>query len=196
MSPLRDLRFLLRITRSYAILRRYVVVNGFDGALTMLGLLVGFRLSAPVPLEVVIAACLGAAVALGASGLSSAFISETAERRLALHELEQAMILDLESSAHGRAARLVPYLVAAGNGLSPLVLSLFIMLPLWLVDGVMLLVPPLDAAVVLAFGVVFLLGAYLGHVGKTSWLGSGLHALLIALATMGAIFLLEKALGG
>ena len=197
MSPLQDLRFLLHISRSHAILRRYVVVNGFDGALTMLGLLMGFRLSAPVPLEVVIVACLGAAVALGVSGLSSAFISEVAERRLALSELEQAMVRDLEASAHGRAARLMPWLIAASNGLSPLLLSLFIMTPLWAVSaGLILPVPALDGAVGLAFAVVFLLGAYLGHVGKTSWLGSGLRALVIALATMGAIYLLGRGLGG
>lgn len=196
MSPLQSLRFLLHISSSHAILRRYVVVNGFDGAVAMLGLLMGFRLSAPVPLGVVLAACLGTAVALGVSGISSAFISEAAERRLALLELEQAMIRDMEASAHGRASRLVPYLIAASNGLSPLFLSLLITMPLWAAGAVPLPLPPLDSAIVLAFGVVFLLGAFMGHIGKTSWLGSGLQALLIALVTMGAIFLLERSLGG
>ena len=197
MGPLQDLRFLLHISSSHAILRRYVVVNGFDGALTMLGLLMGFRLSAPVPLEVVITACLGAAVALGASGLSSALISESAERRLALHELEQAMVRDLDASAHGRASRLVPWMIAASNGLSPLLLSLLIMVPLFIASSDLgLPLAPLDGAIGLAFVVVFLLGAFLGHVGRTSWLGSGVQALLIALATMAAIFLLERVLGG
>jgi VIT1/CCC1 family predicted Fe2+/Mn2+ transporter len=90
----------------------------------------------------------------------------------------------------------VPFLVAASNGLSPLLLSLFIMLPLWTAGTVPLPLTPLDAAVVTAFAVVFLLGAYLGHVGRTSWWGSGLQALFIALATMGAIYLLDRALGG
>lgn len=198
MGPLRDFRFLLRISGSHAILRRYVVVNGFDGALTMLGLLMGFRVAPPVPPGVVITACLGAAVALGASGLSSAFISEAAERRRALRALEEAMMRDMEASAHGRATRLVPYLIAASNGLSPLLLSLLIISPLWatVAGGVVLPLPPLDSAIALAFVVVFLLGAYLGHVGKTSWLGSGMHALLIALATMAMIVFLERNLSG
>ena len=34
-----------QITRSDLIARRYFVVNGFDGGLTMLGLLVGFYVS-------------------------------------------------------------------------------------------------------------------------------------------------------
>lgn len=192
MSPLRHLRFLLHITSSHPILRRYVVVNGFDGALTMLGLLAGFRVASAVPLAAMITACMGAAVALGVSGVASAFISEAAERRLALKELEDAMIHDLEATAHGRAARLVPYLIAASNGLSPLLISLFIILPLWFVEwGYTLPLPPLDAALALAFVMIFLLGAYLGRIGQTSWLSGGLKALLVAAITAAVIFLLE-----
>ena len=193
MSPLRQLRFLLDISRSHAILRRYVVVNGFDGALTMLGLLAGFRVAQPVPLQTMITACLGAAIALGVSGLSSAFISETAERRLSLKVLEDAMIRDLEATAHGRAARLVPYLIAASNGLSPLLISMFVIIPLWLgAADLTLPLPPLDAAIVMAFGMIFLLGAYLGRLGQTFWLTGGLKALLVAILTTAAIFLLKK----
>lgn len=193
MSPLRNLRFLLHITSSHPILRRYVVVNGFDGALTMLGLLTGFRVATEVPLTAMITACMGAAVALGVSGIASAFISEAAERQLALKELEDAMIHDLEATAHGRAARMVPYLIAASNGLSPLLISLFIILPLYLAEaGAILPLTPLDSALALAFGTIFLLGVYLGRIGQTSWLSGGLKALLVALITAMVIFLLDR----
>jgi predicted membrane protein (TIGR00267 family) len=89
----------LKLTRWRGIARRYFVVNGFDGALTMLGLIVGFHVSGEVELAVVINACLGAAVALGVSGVSSAYISEVAEKRRELRELERAMAVELESSA-------------------------------------------------------------------------------------------------
>ena len=81
MNLLSQARFLLEISRTHGIMRRYFVVNGFDGALTMLGLITGFLVSAPVELAVVIGSCLGAAIALGVSGVSSAYISEAAERR-------------------------------------------------------------------------------------------------------------------
>ena len=73
-------RFLLHITGTHGIVRRYFVVNGFDGALTMLGLIMGFLVSGPASLGVIISACLGAAIALGVSGVSSAYVSEVAER--------------------------------------------------------------------------------------------------------------------
>lgn len=192
MAFLSRLRFLLHISRSQAILRRYVIVNGFDGALTMLGLLAGFRVASAVPLAATITACMGAAIALGVSGVASAFISEVAERRLSLKELENAMIRDLETTAHGRAARLAPYLIAASNGLSPLLISLFIITPLWIAEaGLALPMQPLDAALTLAFGTIFLLGAYLGRIGHASWLAGGLKALLVAAITAVVIFLLD-----
>jgi predicted membrane protein (TIGR00267 family) len=182
--------FLLRITRTHGIARRYFVVNGFDGALTMLGILTGFHVGGVEDLRVVISACVGAAVALAMSGLSSAYISERAERRKALAELEESMIVDLKGSAHGSAARWVPLLIAAVNGLAPLVLSLIIILPLGLAHlGLPLPFPPLVMAIAAALALIFLLGVFLGQIGNTLWLWSGVQALLIALCTMAIILL-------
>jgi len=57
MSLLQQVKFLQRIARTNNILRRYFVVNGFDGALTMLGLIIGFLVSTPADLYVIINAC-------------------------------------------------------------------------------------------------------------------------------------------
>ena len=157
----------------------------------MLGLLTGFRLGGEVPLDTVIVACLGAAVALGVSGLTSAYLSESAERRRALSELEAAMITNLEASAHGSAARVVPWLVALVNGASPVLISLLIITPLWLAGlDVALPFAPLSSAIATAFLCIFGLGVFLGKVAGTSWLWSGTKTLLIALATMLLIMML------
>ena len=190
MNLLRHAGYLLRISRSHGIVRRYFVVNGFDGALTMLGLIIGFLISAPTELSVMISACLGAAIALGVSGVSSAYVSEAAERRRALTQLEEAMIKDLQDSAHGEAARWVPMLIALVNGSAPLVISLLILVPLWLSDaGVALPLPPLYLAIVIALVLIFLLGVFLGRIAGVSWLRSGLQTLSVALLTAGLIYL-------
>lgn len=93
MSLLTHVRFLLRITRTHDIVRRYFVVNGFDGALTMLGLIIGFQVSAPADLSVIVNAGLGAAIALGVSGMSSAYVSESAEQRRALGNSRKRWLL-------------------------------------------------------------------------------------------------------
>ncbi len=190
MNLLDQTRFLLRITRTQDIMRRYFVVNGFDGALTMLGLILGFLVSGTTNLTVIINVCLGAAIALGMSGVSSAYVSEAAERKRALGKLEDAMMTDLHNSAHGEAARDVPWVIALINGLAPLSISLLILVPLFMAKtGFMLPVSPLYASVAITLLLIFLLGIFLGSIAGVSWLRSGLQTLLIAIATAGLIYL-------
>ena len=191
-SMIAELTRLLTLTRSHVIARRYFVVNGFDGALTMLGLLVGFYVSDEVRLPVVINACLGVAIALGMSGVSSAYISEVAEKQRELRELEKAMVADLGQSAHARAARLLPVFIAGVNGVAPLAIALVILMPLYaapLFEPLSL--HPLVSAFGLALIMIFLLGVYLGRISHTFWLWAGLRTLLIAAATTGLIFTLS-----
>ena len=193
MGLLDQVGVLLDITRTHDIVRRYFVVNGFDGALTMLGLIIGFLVSAPVNLSLIINVCLGAAIALGMSGMSSAYISESAERRRALGKLEQAMISDLQESAHGDATRWVPLLIALVNGLAPFIISLLILLPLWLsAAGMPLPVPPLYAAIIVALLLIFLLGVFLGRIAGVSWLRSGMQTLIVAVVTAALIYLFAR----
>lgn len=179
------------LVQTRGIARRYAIVNGFDGALTMLGLLSGFTLSGEAALGTVIAACVGAAVALGVSGLTSAYLSESAERQRTLAELEAAMVTDLRDSDPGRAARLLPWVVALVNGGSPVLLSCVIISPLWLAEaGIALPFDALSSAIGVALACIFALGLFLGQIAGTSWLLNGAKALLIALLTMLIIRLL------
>lgn len=189
MNLLKQVSFLLRITHTHGIARRYFVVNGFDGALTMLGLNLGFLVSTPTELSVIISVCLGAAIALGMSGLSSAYVSESAERRRALTKLEEAMITNLQESSHGEAARWVPMLIALVNGSAPLTISLIILTPLWLSNaGFLLPLSPLYAAIIIALMLTFLLGVYIGRISGVSWLRSGIQTLSVALVTAALIY--------
>jgi len=187
-----SLRFALQFSRSQDILRRYFVVNGFDGVLTMLGLLTGFHLGGATDLGIVIGVCLGATIALGISGVTSAYLSESAERRRMLSELERAMVGDLSESAHASAARLVPLLTGLVNGAAPVSMSLLVITPLWLARaGIDLPLPPVLCALATALCCIFGLGVFLGRVAGTSWLWSGIKAVLIALFTIALISLFE-----
>lgn len=191
MNLFNQVRFLLQITRTHGIVRRYFVVNGFDGALTMLGLIIGFLISDHTDLSIIINACLGAAIALGMSGVSSAYISEAAERRRELLQLQDAMMTDLRQSAYGDAARWVPMLIALVNGLAPLLISLLIISPLWLAQlGVALPVSALHLAIAIALLLIFFLGVFLGRIANISWWRSGIQTLLVAMLTAGLIYLL------
>ncbi|MDH5327117.1 MAG: hypothetical protein OEZ68_06075 [Gammaproteobacteria bacterium] len=192
MTSLKTIRRLFAITRVEDISRRYFVVNGFDGALTMLGLLLGFYVGKGVNLNIVIPACVGAAIALAMSGITSAYLSEKAERQKDLKSLQDAMVAnDLSGSDHIKATRWVPVWVGLINGLSPLLISLFIISPLWMAQrGVALPADPVTSAIGLSFTCIFFLGVFLGRVSGSHWFMSGLQALLIALCTALMIFLI------
>lgn len=184
--------FLLNLSRAHGIGRRYFFTNGYDGALTMLGLNVGFYSTGDVPTHTVINACLGAAIALFISGLTSAYISESEERKKELAELESAMATSLGKTEYGRATKWVPVWIALVNGFSPLLVSLFIISPLWMDQlGVPLPIPPLESAILFALAAIFLLGIFLGKVSGSFWLWTGLRALAIAAITCFVILTLK-----
>ncbi len=150
----------------------------------MLGLTVGFYTTGDIPTQTAINACLGAAIALFVSGLTSAYISESEERKKELAELERAMAASLGETEHGQATKWVPIWIALVNGFSPLLVSLFIISPLWMDQiGIPLPIPPLESTIVFALLTIFLLGTFLGKVSGSSWLWTGLRALGIAAIT-------------
>lgn len=190
LKPFNQISFYLQITHSQGIMRRYFVVNGFDGALTMLGLIVGFVFSSPSSLQIIINACMGATIALTVSGISSAYVSEQAELRLALSNLQDAMVTKLQEGVHVEAARWVPIFIALVNGSAPLIISLLIIAPLWLAtQGVTFIFTPLQGAIFIAILIIFLFGVFLGRLSGVTWLISGIKTLLIAALTIALIYL-------
>ena len=126
--------------------------------------------------------------------LTGAYISETAERKLELERLEGAMIVDLGESAHGKAARLMPFLIAFINGSAPFLVALIIIFPLALGHWYPQLIPqPLETASLLAFLVIFLLGVFIGRISGRFWLWSGLRTLVVAFITTLLIYLISPA---
>lgn len=186
-------KILLHMHRAGGIARRYLVTNGFDGALTMLGMMAGFySRDSFIDPAVALSASLGAAIALFMSGLSSAYLSESAERRKELKELEQALISDLETSDYGHASRYLPIVIALVNGFSPLLISLLILSPLWLsLTDLTLPASPYLLAMIIALACTFLLGIFLGSISRTHWLWAGFRSLLIAMLTISIIMLFD-----
>lgn len=192
MLPEKPIHLMLHVLRARGIMRRYAITNGFDGVLTILGMLTGFYFSDFHNLSVALSACLGAAIALFISGLSSAYLSEKAERTLELRHLEQALARNLDESDYGQASRFLPLLVALSNGFSPLILSLFILSPLFFAERLLAMgLSPLLAAMGLALVCIFMLGVFLGKISQTFWLWAGIRALLLALVTVAIISFFE-----
>ncbi|MBD3210368.1 hypothetical protein GF318_03230 [Candidatus Micrarchaeota archaeon] len=172
------------------IIRRSFVNNSFDGALTMLGVLLGSYItdiSEPIS---VIKLGLATAIAVGISGLTGAMFAESAERKRQLRDMEEALHRNLENTEYKKAHDTASILIALVDGLSPLVASLVILLPFFFVI-------PADvnfayqASIVMSLSVFFLIGAFLGRISGDSALLTGAKLIVAGLICMVFILLLE-----
>ena len=83
------------ISEAGPIIRRYFVMNFFDGVLTALGIVLGALVThlngTPVSSTFVITTCLFTAIGIGISGLTGSHLAETAERRLNVIEMKKVL---------------------------------------------------------------------------------------------------------
>lgn len=177
------------LTGMSEIMRRSFVNNAFDGALTMLGVLLGSFITDIDDPTHVIKLGLATAIAVGVSGLTGALFAESAERKLQLKDMEEALHRKLDNTelkdAHDKAS----IMIALVDGLSPLAASVLILLPFFFIGRNIDLA--YQASTVLALTVFFIIGAFLGKVSKESMLFTGVKLVMAGLLCMVLILLLE-----
>lgn len=184
----------LKILKEEEIARRYFVMNSFDGVLVVLGVVIAMltHLDKIEDAGIVIISCLGAAIALAVSGVWSAYAAEKAERTKALRNLERHMLKDLGETRIGRKVQLMSFLIALVNGLSPLLISLILISPFILSKlGLLQLKIAFYSSIILVLVVLFLLGVFVGKVGKENLIISGMKMALAGIAVSVMIFCLE-----
>jgi len=158
--------------------RRSLANNGFDGILTMIGVLMGSLVSGIRDPHIVLSTGLATCMAMGISGAWGAYMAESAERKHSLKELECAMLRDLSESKQARAGQFATIAVAAIDGLAPLVSGTLTILPFvfsGLVGDIML-----TYYLSIALGMVglFGLGVFLARVAKENIIKSGFQMIL------------------
>jgi len=153
------------------ITRRYFILNGFDGALTVLGVILGSYVANVRNPVAILGAGLGASVAMGLSGLFGAYMTEKAETSRRMKELERAMLTDLKDTVIAEASKRHILKAAVIDGVSPAATTTLCLIPYILVLKNVL---GFDAAFTLALGINLIilaaLGAYLGRISERSLL--------------------------
>lgn len=183
-ETLRKFKVYLRVTGADSISRRYFVMNSFDGAMTMLGVIVGGWASGAVNPRVIIGIGLGASLAMGISGFSGAYMAERAERKRRLDRLKRAMLTDLGKTMHGKASHFASVWTALIDAVSPFIAAVISMLPFFLASAD--LIPGTTAAiisVILIMSMIFSLGIFLGRISRENMLLSGLRTLAAGILT-------------
>jgi len=156
-----------------AIARRYAVMNAFDGALTILGILIGGWISSLFESKIIILTTMSAAAAMAVSGIWGAYLTETAERKKELKELEHQMLIKLKGTKISEASKTAAWIVAIIDGAVPLIVSIIIISPFFILPTYI----AYNFSFVIAFSILFLLGVYLGRISKENWLFFGIKML-------------------
>jgi predicted membrane protein (TIGR00267 family) len=181
-----------RISEAGEIARRAFVNNSFDGVLTMMGVVMGNFVVGVEDATVVLVTGLSTALAIGISGGWGAYLTESAERRQDIDELEQVTLTELQDTKIGKASRAAVVTVAAVDGLSPFFAALVVVMPFFLVSVLPTVWYAYYASIAMALAALFGLGIYLGRLSKRSLVLSGLRTAFAGVVCMGLSYLLER----
>ena len=178
------------------IIRRYFVVNFFDGAVTTLGVLISaFLVGLSSPLEVAIPV-LGVGISMFSSGFLGSFFTELAEREREIEEMKSQLLEELDESYYVQALRIVSVIVGIIDGLSPLLASVIGLLPM--VIGHFLhrsFETAFFLSILFVFAEMFVLGMKLGEISGKNPVAYGFKMLLIGVVTGILIIIMGELLG-
>jgi predicted membrane protein (TIGR00267 family) len=172
------------------IARRYFAMNAFDGVLTTIGVLAGNYLAGVRDLSIPVRTGIATSIAMGISGLWGAYLTESAERRRELAELEKVSLIDQRQTSIGKASRFAAIVVSIVDGIAPALAAIIVLIPLFLGDLIQNPVLSYALAGGLALLSLFALGLFLGKVSEENLIGYGLKTLLAGLAAIAINFLL------
>ncbi|MCL7393508.1 MAG: VIT1/CCC1 transporter family protein [Thaumarchaeota archaeon] len=172
--------------------RRYAVMNAFDGIVTVLGIVLGSTLLGEASAGNIVAAGVGALIAMAVSGVSGTYMAEKAEQERRIRELEEAMLMKLDNSIIAEARKRAAVFSAIVDALAALMAGLVPLSPYFAVlSGSLTPHLAFYISLGLSLGFLFALGLFLGRIARSSMIVSGLKSLAIGVATILLITLLN-----
>ncbi len=180
---LKKVKFQFKLTKSGAIVRRYFVIGAFDGALTILGVILGAYVGEGIDhpelaRQLIVGAGLAGGIALAVSSTVGAYEAERVEHQLSHQHLEKAMLRPVEGDRID-AMKVSISVSAMVHGIAPLLAAFVPLVPFFFMG--------LDAAVVTAIAMtlsfLFILGAYMGSLIKEMLVYTGLRFVIAGLGT-------------
>jgi len=198
MTPIKRLSLEIARLKEYGelsevgdIVRRYFAMNAFDGVLTILGVLIGAYVAGVQEPDVIVTTGLSTAAAMGVSGLWGAALTETAERKKSLDELEEATLSDLGDTKIGKASKLAVVVVSLADALAPLVSGVLVLVPFILGSLLPDIMIAYYASLAIGLATLFSLGMFLGWVSKDNLFVTGLKTVSAGLVSMAIGFILS-----
>ena len=173
----------LKLARGYEFIRRYFVMNSFDGVLTVLGILVGAYVSDSIEPTMIIKISIAAGLAMFISGSFGTYMTEDAERKKSLKETERALLSELKDSRINKANITAAIISSLVNGISPLFSSIIVITPFFF-TAIISATTAFYLSIGISLTTLFLLGIFLGRVSKEKVIISGVKMLAIGILSI------------
>ncbi|MGB9134685.1 MAG: hypothetical protein WCC63_03745 [Candidatus Bathyarchaeia archaeon] len=192
MKLFERIRRYIKVSGITPISRRYFIMNAFDGATTMLGIVVGAYVAEIADEFWIIWPCLGATLAMSLSGFVGAYMTEEAERAGEMRTLEKSMLIKLKDTVVGRASRFASLWASLIDGLSPALAALSCLSPFFFSSiGLFSTALASQLSIAISLTIMFLLGALLGRISKRNMALHGVKMLLVGLIITLVFFALK-----
>ncbi len=186
---IKKIREQMELVGGEEIIRRYFVMNSFDGILTVLGILLGSFVSGTLVSGAIIKITLATGLAMFISGSFGTFITEQAEREKNINDLEHELLTNLDNSIHRKANKTTAIVSSLIDGISPMLASLIVISPFFFSR----IIGELNAfyvSMALSFISLFILGIFLGGISGKKKLKYGLKMLVVGIIAVLVISLL------
>ncbi len=180
---IKKLKQSIELTKSGAIARRYFVIGAFDGALTILGVILGAYVTEghvhpDLAKQLILGAGFAGGIALAVSSTVGAYEAERVEHVLNHQVLEKAMLRPVEGTRK-EAMRVSIGISAIVHGVAPLLAAFVPLIPFFF----MTLDEAVLTAIILTISFLFALGAYLGSLIKEMIVYTGLRFVIAGIGT-------------
>ena len=196
-SKIKQWKRYYKVSEAGDITRRYFVMNAFDGALTMLGVVIGAYISGILQPLPIISAAISGSIAMGISGISGAYMTEKAERTKKLKELERAMVSDLKNSLHHKSYQFATIFAALVDGISPALAAMLVVSPFFFTTTALISIElAFIICIVLTLIMLTILGIYLAKISDESMIKYGIQMLVVGMVTAFLCVVTTILLGG
>lgn len=176
---------IFRYSRAEEYSRRYAVMNAFDGVITVLGIIFGSVLLGQAAVKQILAAGIGASIAMGISGASGTYMTEKAEQERKIKEIEEAMLVKLDGTVIVKARERAAIISAIVDSLSAMLAGLVVLTPYFAAAlGLLTSEIAFHLSTVISFALLFGLGIFLGKIAKKDIVRSGIKSLVVGLVTL------------
>jgi predicted membrane protein (TIGR00267 family) len=183
------LKIYWRITELGSLTRRYIVIGAFDGALTIVAIVLASLAAAvllgavmtPAQVTLLVRASLSAGVGLAISSGWGAYEAERVERKKEIQHIELHMQRPMDGCMVESAVKFATGWASFIHGISPLPAAILPLIPLVLLPSDFITAATISVIITMIF--LFFLGVWMGRIAKTNMLFGGLRMVIVGLIT-------------